>query len=166
MVRAYRRVRCTFYRGRIQPMRGLFTVLIAGAAIAAAGCSDATAPGNDRDLTPSARPSLYYGSPSPSPTPSGFRSTTFRLTSAGGKFLIGDIYKRNVPSDAVCDESSSWRSGCDLLRTGESVVITATYGYANGTPVVAFAPDLRFASNRIVTLSTGVYYDVLTRNAR
>src|SRR5262245_49748397 len=147
-------------------MRGLYKVLIASGAIAAAGCSDgATAPGIDRDLAPSARPSLNYGY-NPSPTPSGFRSTTFRLTSSGGKFSIGDVYKLSVPSDAVCDERSSWDRGCDLLRSGESVTITATYGYRGGTPVVEFAPDLRFASNRVVTLSTSIYSNILTSNIR
>jgi hypothetical protein len=143
-------------------MRGLFTVVIVCTAIAAAGCSDGvSAPGTNRDLAPSAGPSLNWGT-----STSGFHSTTFKLTSAGGRFLIGDVFKLNVPSNAVCDASSSWSWGCDLLRDGESILITATYGYANGTPVVEFSPDLRFASNKTVTLSTSVYSDILTTYAR
>src|SRR5215468_71436 len=99
-------------------MRGLFTVVIVGAAIAAAGCSDgATAPATNRDLAASGRPSLNYGSPA---TFSGFRSTTFRLTSAGGKFSIGDLFRLNVPADAVCEirTTSTWNTWCNTLDWG------------------------------------------------
>jgi hypothetical protein len=148
-------------------MRGLFTVVIAGVAIAAAGCSDfATAPATDRDLAPDARPSLNYGS---DPVVfSGFRSTTFRLTSAGGKFAIGDLFKLNVPADAVCEirTYNTWNTWCNPLDWGESILVTATYGFSNGVPVVDFSPDLRFAGNKTVTLSTDFYSNILTTHAR
>jgi len=142
--------------------------VVAGAAIAAAGCSDgATAPATDRDLVASGRPSFNYGSPSTS-TFSGFRSTTFRLTSAGGKYAIGDLFKLNVPSDAVCElrTTTTWNSWCNLLDRGESILVTATYGFVGGVPVVDFSPDLRFSPNKTVTLSTAFYSDILTAHAR
>lgn len=146
-------------------MRGFLRIVIAGAAIAAAGCSDwATAPGNDRSIAPSDRPSLDYDG---AELFGGFRSVTFTLTSAGGSFSIGDLYTLNVPAGAVCNLESSygpatWDSPCDLLADGESIPVTATYGFSYGAPVVDFSPDLRFSPDVSVTLSTDLYAQILT----
>jgi hypothetical protein len=146
-------------------MRGLFRIVIAGAAIAAAGCSDwATAPGNDRSIAPSGRPSLDYDGPG---LFGGFRTVTFTLTSAGGSFSIGDLYTLNVPAGAVCSLENTygpatWDSPCDLLADGDSIPVTATYGFSYGAPVVDFSPDLRFAPEASVTLSTDIYAQILT----
>ena len=146
-------------------MRGFIRIMIAGAAIAVAGCSDwATAPRSERSIAPSGRPSLdldgafLFG---------GLRSVTFTLTSAGGTYSIGDLYNLDVPPNAVCALSNSygpttWDSPCDQLADGDSIQVTATYGYAYGAPVVDFAPDLRFAPDASVTLSTDAYAQILT----
>jgi hypothetical protein len=40
--------------------------------------------------------------------------------------------------------------------------VTATFGFANGGPVVDFSPALRFSPDAQVTLSTGIYAPLLT----
>ena len=146
-------------------MRGFIRIVIAGAAIAAAGCSDwATAPGSGRNIAPSGRPSLDYDGPM---LFGGLRTVTFTLTSAGGTFSIGDLFALRVPANGVCAlnsdyGSTAWDSPCARLADGDSVQVTATYGFSYGAPVVDFSPDLRFAPDANVTLSTDVYSQILT----
>jgi hypothetical protein len=150
-------------------MRGLLRTLVAGATIAAIGaCSDtATSPSNatSRSLAPSSRPSLDYDGPSHF---DDYRTSTFTLTSNGGTFSIGDnLYTLTVPANAVCVVSSSygpgtWNSPCTTLKHGQSIKVTATYGFANGGPVVDFSPELRFNPNTPVTISTSLYAESLT----
>ncbi|MGH7619770.1 MAG: hypothetical protein ACREPM_21365 [Gemmatimonadaceae bacterium] len=92
-------------------------------------------------LSATDRPSLDYNSASRF---WGYRSTTFKLTSAGGTYNIGDsFYTLTVPANGVCNLSSSygpntWDSPCTTLRSGESITVTATYGFSSGGPVVDF----------------------------
>jgi len=148
-------------------MRGFFKNVIAGLAVAAiAGCSDsATSPSDATNgIRPSDRPSLDYTGPGRF---GGFRTATFALTSSGGVFAIGDLYTLTVPANAVCVLGSSygpgtWDSPCATLSAGQSIKVTATYGFAGGGPVVDFSPDIRFAPQVQVTLSTMLYAPVLT----
>jgi len=149
-------------------MRGNIRSLIAVAAIAAiAGCSDsATSPSDatSRTLAPGDRPSLDYNGPSRF---GGFRTTTFTLTSSGGKFEVGDLYTIRVPANAVCSLNSSygagtWDSPCTTLKSGQSIKVTATYGFANGGPVVNFSPDLRFSPSSQVTIESDMFAPILT----
>lgn len=148
-------------------MRGSFRIVIAGVAIAAmAACSDSTtSPTNTagRDVAPGDRPSLDYQGSSRF---FGARSTSFTLTAAGGKFAIGDLYTLSVPANAVCKVGSSygpgtWDSPCETLSPGQSIKVTATYGFSRGGPVVDFSPDIRFSPKQQVTLATDVYAPVL-----
>lgn len=141
-------------------MRGFSRFVIAALAIGAAGCSDsATSP----RLAPSERPSLDYDGPL---RLIGTRTTTFKLTAEGGSFDIGGIYTLKVPANAVCVLGSSygpgtWDSPCETLAPGETIQITARYGFAGG-PVVDFSPDIRFSPNAQVTLSTDLFKPTLT----
>jgi len=97
----------------------------------------------------------------------GLGTSTFTLTASGGSFNIGDFYTLTVPANAVCVLSSSygpgtWDQSCETLGAGQRVQVTATYGFANGGPVVDFKPDLRFNPNTPVTLSTSMYASILT----
>jgi hypothetical protein len=148
-------------------MRGFSRIVIAGAAIAAmTACSDsATSPkaASERLVAPGDRPSLDYQGSSRF---GGSRSMTFTLTSAGGKFEIGDLYELVVPANAVCVLGSSygpgtWDQPCATLSAGQSVKVTATYGFGRNGPVVDFSPDIRFSPRSEVTLSTDLYAPIL-----
>lgn len=129
------------------------------------GCSESTSPPLPRGITvgrdgrPDLRPVALFG---------GFRSTTFTVTAAGGSFDAG-LFTVNFPANSVCDPKTSsygpgtWDSPCNTLSDGQSVTVTATYGFVlGGGPVVDFSPALRFNPNTTVTLSTDVYAPVLT----
>jgi hypothetical protein len=142
-------------------MRGFSRFVIAALAIGVVGCSDsATSP----RLAPGDRPSLDYDGPLRF---GGLRTTTFKLTASGGSFDIGSIYTLNVPANAVCVVGSSygpgtWDSPCETLAPGQSIQITARYGFTGGGPVVDFSPDIRFAPETEVTLSTDLFAPTLT----
>ena len=149
---------------------GLATrIAVAGAVVATlmvGGCSESTAPTNlprgisvGRDGRPDLRPSALFG---------GLRSTTFTLTSAGGSFNVG-MFTVNFPANSVCDPKTSsygpgtWDSACATLADGQSVTVTATYGFTlTGGPVVDFSPALRFNPATTVIISTDAYAPVLT----
>lgn len=145
-------------------MRALRRMIVAAAAVAAvAGCSDsATNPiRSDAPIQRAAdRPSLDYAGPY---RYSGFRSSYLVLTANGGTYNIGDgIYTLSVPANGVCVLGSTygpteWEAPCDTLGDRESIVVRATIGFANGGPVIDFAPSLRFNPKAQVTLSTTIY---------
>src|SRR5262245_11308437 len=120
-------------------MRGFLRTVIAGCSIAAlTGCSDSVTSPREaatRTVTAGDRPSLDYSGPFRF---GGFRTTTFTLTSGGGSYDIGGgFYTLNVPANGVCTLSSSygpgeWDSPCTTLGGGESITVTATFGFANG----------------------------------
>jgi hypothetical protein len=142
--------------------------MIAGCTVAAlTACSDSpTSPRETpRTLSPRDVPSLDYSGPYRF---GGFRTTSFVLTAAGGMYNIGDgFYSLNVPANGVCVLESSygpgeWDSPCQTLAGDQSITVTATFGFANGGPVIDFKPGLRFSPTAQVTLSTGMYAPLLT----
>lgn len=150
-------------------MRGLLVATIAGVAIAGlTGCSDSpTSPRETttQTVTPRDLPSLDYSGPYRF---GGYRTTTFVLTASGGSYDIGGgFFTLNVPADGVCVLGSSygpgeWDSPCQTLRRDQTITVTATFGFANGGPVVDFSPAMRFNPDAQVTLSTGMYAPLLT----
>jgi hypothetical protein len=149
-------------------MRGTLRILVAGVVVAAvAGCSDsATSPreGSTRALSPGGVPTLDL-----TPTFSSYRTTTFTLTSAGGKYSIGDgLYTIVFPANSVCDPAKSsygpgtWDDNCKTLSDGQSITVTATYGFTTQGLSVDFQPALRFSPKQEVRISTGVYAGILT----
>jgi hypothetical protein len=151
-------------------MAGLTTRIAAAGAVVAAlmvgGCSESTAPTTlprgisvGQDGRPDLRPVGLFGGP---------RTTTFTITAAGGSFDAG-VFTVNFPANSVCDPTSStygpgtWDSPCATLGDGQSVTVTATYGFTfGGGPVVDFSPALRFNPKTTVTISTDLYAPVLT----
>ena len=99
---------------------------------------------------------------------SGTRSTTFTVTSAGGRFQIGNSYWVTFPANSICDPSTSsygpgtWDDPCATLPDGQSVTITATYGFTTSGYGVDFQPALRFNPNTKVTIATSAYSFALT----
>jgi len=151
-------------------MRGTLRTLIASVAAAVvAGCSDiATSPrdASTRAMSPGGAPaldinwSLWF---------SGYQTTTFTLTSAGGKFSVGNgLYTIAFPANSVCDPAVSsygpgtWDQPCSTLQDGQSLTVTATYGFTNHGLSIDFSPALRFNPSTEVRISTGVYAPVLT----
>ncbi len=151
-------------------MAGLATRIAAAGAIVAAltigGCSESTAPSalpRGLSVGPDGRPDLR-----PASSFWGLRSSTFTLTAAGGSFDVG-LFTVNFPANSVCDPKTSsygpgtWDSDCATLGDGQSVTVTATYGFTlSGGPVVDFSPALRFNPKTNVTISTDLYAPVLT----
>jgi hypothetical protein len=99
---------------------------------------------------------------------SGQRSTSFTVTSTGGTFQIGGLYSVNFPANSICDPTTStygpgtWDDPCTTLAPGQSVTITATYGFSGGGLGVDFSPPLRFNPNTQVTIATSAYAFSLT----
>lgn len=143
--------------------------MIAGCTVAAiTGCSDSTTSprgATTRTVNPSDRPSLDYSGPFRF---GGFRTTTLTLTARGGQYEIGGgMFTLTVPANGVCVLGSSygpgqWDAPCTTLGADETITLTATYGFANGGPVIDFAPQLRFSPNAEVTLATGIYASLLS----
>jgi hypothetical protein len=134
-----------------------------------AGCSDAATSPRDastRALSPGAVPTLDF---SPSLVFSGLQTTSFTITSAGGKFSIGNgLYTISFPANSVCDPATSsygpgtWDSPCTTLADGQSITVTATFGFTNHGLAIDFSPALRFNPSTEVRIATMVYAPVLT----
>jgi hypothetical protein len=145
--------------------------LLAGATIAAlAACADSsTSPhSSPRALAPDHVPALDV---SPTLVFSGTRTATFTLTAAGGKFTVGDgdgLFTLTFPSNSVCDPAVSsygpgtWDSPCTTLQAGQSITVTATYGFTSNGFGIDFSPALRFNPNTSVKLSSGIFAQILT----
>lgn len=148
--------------------RGLPFVGVAVLAVVSASCSDSTtAPGRSvtRHEPVTAVPTLDLNSGS---LFSGTRSTTFTVTSAGGRFQIGSFYWVTFPANSICDPATSsygpgtWDDPCTTLADGQSVTVTATYGLTTAGFGIDFQPALRFNPNTKVTIATSVYSLALT----
>lgn len=149
-------------------MRGFGRTLLACTAmLAVAACADSTTSPSARPthaLSPANRPSL---SVSAADLFGGYRTTTFTVTSKGGSFEIGNLYTVTFPANSVCDPitsgygPSTWNSSCATLADGQSITVTATYGFHHGGPVVDFSPALRFNPSTTVTISSGLYAPLL-----
>ena len=155
-------------------MRRLSSALpIAGAAVLAVwsiSCSDsATAPSGSRlRNAPAGTPSLDWNSGS---LFGGQKSTSFTVTSAGGTFQVGGLYALYFPPNSICDPSTStygpgtWDDPCDTLDNGQSVTITATYGFSSSGLTIDFSPALRFNPATKVIFATTAYANSITSNA-
>jgi hypothetical protein len=69
----------------------------------------------------------------------------------------------------VCDPATSsygagtWDLPCTTLHDGQSITVTATYGFTKNGLSVDFSPALRFNPKTEVRISTSVYAPILTR---
>lgn len=140
-------------------MRRFVPLLIAGAAMLAAACSDSIAP------TPSAsgsalelsRSGLAAGKKTTPPPPGTVYTQQFFIPAAGGTIKVGE-FTLDFPSNSVCNPLTSgygkrfWDKPCETLAV--DFAITATYWLDNGESVVEFSPDIRFDPAKTVTIST------------
>src|SRR5437867_227982 len=135
-------------------MRRYVPILIAGAAFIAAACRDSIAPTRSVGLSRVGVPVAYsYAAPVDIKT----KTQTFTLDPAGGVVKVGD-FQLDYPANAVCDPATSgygeetWELPCETLS--EPITITATYWWVNKTAFVDFQPDIRFAPDKEVFIST------------
>lgn len=114
------------------------------------------------------KPSLDYNSGA---LFGGLRTTSFTVTSAGGTYTIGGLYALSFPANSICDPATSsygpgtWNDPCTTLADGQSVTITATYGFTSSGFTIDFSPALRFNPNTKVLIATNVYASAITSNA-
>jgi hypothetical protein len=146
-------------------MRRFVPLLIAGAAVIAAGCSDAVAPKRStivRVLPPVAAfggGPASYSEEAQDDAEAVARTVTFVLSPAGGVAKIGG-YTLGYPANAVCDPSvtaygpEEWHNPCVTLD--EPITITAKYWYQDGRLHADFSPDIRFDPSKTVVIATYV----------
>lgn len=152
---------------KMRPMTTLPKVGAAVLTILSMSCGESTtAPSRNAMGVPSSgAPSLDFNSGA---LFSGFRSTSFTVTSAGGSFQVGNSYAVNFPPNSICDPATSsygpgtWDDPCTTLSDGQSITITATYAFTNSGLAVDFSPALRFNPDTKVTISTSAYALSLT----
>lgn len=137
-------------------------LLIAGAALIAAGCSEPvsppSAPAQQRDWVPllSAHVSM---APANMWAIEQAGTYTFTLNPEGGHADIG-VYNLDYEADAVCNPETSgygpseWRKGCDTL--GAPITITAKFWVEDGHTYSDFSPDIRFSPSKYVWVSATV----------
>lgn len=136
-------------------MRRFVPLLIAGAAMIAAACRDAIAPTRSLGILDLGAPVAFstYTLGSTLDT----RSTTFTIDPSGGLVKVGDFWLE-YPANAVCDPATSgygpdtWNLPCQTLDA--PITITATYWWHDKMAYVDFSPDIRFAPDRAVFIST------------
>jgi len=94
--------------------------------------------------------------------------TSFTVTPAGGSFAINRLLTVDFPAGSICDPDVStygagqWDRACVTL-TGPITITATTRLTANGM-AVDFQPDLRFAPDKEVTLSTDLFSSTLRAN--
>jgi hypothetical protein len=130
-----------------------------------AACSDSsTSP------TPSAARSLSVQAPAFDYSAGGRlsfgdRRTSFTVTPNGGTFSINRIVAIQFPANSICDPSAStygpseWDSECVTLT--HDIRITATTRLTASGMQVDFEPNLRFAPDKEVILSTDIFAPTL-----
>ncbi|HEU4995855.1 MAG TPA: hypothetical protein VFT29_13610 [Gemmatimonadaceae bacterium] len=140
-------------------MRRYVPVLVAGAALIAAACSEPAAP-----TVAAARPELAeLSAVLVEPAKMwGYQTAgtyTFTLSPSGGYAKIG-AYTLKYDANAVCDPATSsygpseWYKSCSTLTT--PITITAKFWSEDGRTYADFSPDIRFEPSKRVRLSTNV----------
>lgn len=140
-------------------MRRYVPLLIAGAALIAAACSDSVAP--TRSSNESTLSALDGGLGSSAirgnkRDEDGAKTTVFELRPQGGTVRLGGFILR-YPAKAVCDPRTSgygpdfWQAPCKTLNT--PISITAKLWVENGRTHADFSPDIRFDPSKDVVMS-------------
>jgi hypothetical protein len=158
-------------------MRRYVPLLIAGAALIAAACSDSTAPTRstyDPDhpvLTAlgSGTFSSYRRQEHVDPTAEANAATfTFSISPTKGAMVkVGTLYLY-FPDRAVCDPTKSsygpteWDASCETLK--KSITVTAKFWVEDGRTHADFTPNLRFAPDRGVYIG-GYVPEIIGREA-
>lgn len=138
---------------------------VAVAALTVVSCSEST-------TAPHSAPTLRAGDHGPSLDLLGgsmLLGTDFTLTQNGGTFpLGGGLYTIVFPTNAVCDQSSSygtdqWDQPCTLSSKG--IKVHATVSMSSTGLYVDFSPSLRFVPTATVILYTDVYAQTIVANS-
>ena len=139
-------------------MRRYVPLLIAGAALVAAACSDSVSPTQSAEKA-QALPALVPFVGFNASAYDQAATYTFSLSPKGGKAKIGS-YTLTYDASAVCDPSTSsygpteWKKSCSTLTS--SITITARFWVEDGRTHADFSPDIRFDPSKSVTLSTRI----------
>jgi hypothetical protein len=144
-------------------MRRYFAVLIAGAALIAAGCRDTIAPRSAKPDVKAVAPVVMFGggrlvSIQSNDNPDAVDTIPFVLSPEGGRVQIGN-FTLNYPANAVCDPATSgygdgtWLNACETLT--DTIQMTARFWTQDGQAYAEFSPDIRFAPDKVVRLATG-----------
>lgn len=138
---------------------------VAGAAlIAAAACSEPSATPTGLAASRTAPAFDYSGSGA-----YGTQSSSFTVTSKGGSFSLGGVFTVNFPNNSICDPDLSsygpgeWDRSCVTLGD-RAVNITATVLLTPNGAAVDFSPALRFAPEKVVTISTDIFASTILAN--
>ena len=143
-------------------MRRYVPILVAGAALIAAACSDSVAPARSTNASDLPTLASFGGGPASSRGKANhgpFESApeiTFTISPRGGRAQIAG-FTLNYPANAVCDPSvsgygaSDWQKPCETLN--EPITITAKFWLEDGRTHADFSPDIRFDPSKDVTLS-------------
>jgi hypothetical protein len=145
-------------------MRRYVPLLIAGAALVAAGCRDTIAPRSAaRSDVKVVAPVVLFGggrlvSIQENGEPEVVDTIPFVLSPEGGSVNIGNL-TLNYPANAVCDPATSgygegtWLNACETLT--DTIQMTARFWVTDGQAYAEFSPDIRFSPDKVVRLATG-----------
>jgi hypothetical protein len=128
--------------------------------LVAAACSDSsTSPQVSATRSLSAAPAFDYSGGGRFHF--GDRQVSFTVTPDGGSFAINKLITIAFPANAVCDPALStygageWDNACVTAKRG--ITVTATTRLTLNGMQVDFQPDLRFAPDKQVVLSTDLF---------
>lgn len=135
-----------------QDMRRFVPLLIAGAVLIAAACSDPIAPSRSTSVA-----QMVTGSATPtSISDDNWSGTfTFALSPSGGSVKIGG-FRLDYDANAVCDPATSgygpeyWLADCTTLAA--PLTMTAKITIVDGRTSIDFSPDIRFRPSAVVNL--------------
>jgi hypothetical protein len=98
----------------------------------------------------------------------GDMRTTFTVTPDGGSFAVNHLVNVDFPASSICDPdqstygASEWDNECVVVT--HPITITATTRLTSNGMAVDFQPDLRFAPDKQVVLSTDLFAATLRSN--
>lgn len=138
-------------------MRRYVPLLIAGAALIVAACSDSVAPTRSSpESTLSAFDGASLALRGNKRDETTAKSVTFDIRPQGGIVRLGGFFLR-YPANAVCDPSTSgygpefWQASCETLNS--AITITAKVWMEGGRTHADFSPDIRFDPSKDVEMS-------------
>lgn len=135
-------------------MRRFVPILVAGAAFIAAACRDSIAPTRSVGLQTFGGPVVFSVAVNHDVQT---KTTVFTIDPAGGRVKVGDFWL-DYPASSVCNPETSgygpetWELPCETLDA--PITITATTWREGQVSYVDFSPDIRFAPDKEVFLST------------
>ena len=143
-------------------MRRYVPILIAGAALITAACSDSTAPTRSTSVSDLPKLSYFGGGPgsyqsySSNHDEDNAKTVVFTIDPQGGAVRLNG-FELVYPANAVCDPATSgygpseWKKSCETLNS--AMTITAKVWVVDGRTHADFSPDIRFDPSKDVYVS-------------